>query len=79
MIGRADLLRGVALASFAGLCLTILGVAAVAVVAETYATWRWYFRMEQAMAVGTPLAVGLFALTAASAFGLVYAASDEAE
>lgn len=76
MANGTDLLRGTALLSVVGLCLVVAGVALVAVVAEAYQTWSWYFRMEQAISAGTPLALGFAALAVASSFGLVYVASD---
>jgi len=71
-----DLLRGTAILSVVGLCLVVAGVAVVAVVAEAYQTWTWYFRMEQAISAGTPIALGFTGLAIVSSFGLVYAADD---
>lgn len=76
MVDLSDLLRGTAVLSVVGLCLVVAGVAVVAVVAEAHQTWTWYFRMEQAISAGTPIALGFTGLAIASSFGLVYVASD---
>ncbi|WP_423750734.1 hypothetical protein [Salinirarus marinus] len=65
MADRADVLRAASLAAFGGLVATIFGVAVVAMVAESYATWEWYFRMERAIAFARPLASALFVLSLA--------------
>jgi hypothetical protein len=65
MAGRTEVLRVASLAAFGGLVAVVLGVAVVAMVAEAYATWQWYFRMEQAIAVARPLVPVLFVLSLA--------------
>lgn len=67
----AAVLRGATLVSFAGLCLVVAVVGAVAVLAELQNTWRWYFRMEQTIALATPIVLGLLGLALASTLGLV--------
>ncbi|WP_224448794.1 hypothetical protein [Haloprofundus salilacus] len=67
-------LRRFAVVSVVGLCLSVLGVAVVAIVAESYATWEWYFRMEQAMSLLMPVTMAFLCLSVASGFGVVYAA-----
>ena len=61
--------RRLTVVSFAALCLAVAVVGGVAVVAESINTWTWYFRMEQAMALGTPLVLGLVAVTLGGAMG----------
>lgn len=63
--------RGLTVASFAALCLVVAVVGGVAVVAESVNTWTWYFRMERAVAMATPLTVGLLAVTLGGAVGSV--------
>ncbi|WP_117594574.1 hypothetical protein [Haloprofundus halophilus] len=67
-------LRRFAAVSVAGLVLSVLGVAVVAIVAESYATWEWYFRMEQAMSLLMPVTMAFLGLSLVSGFGVVYAA-----
>lgn len=76
---HARLLRWFAAVSFAGLLVSVVGVAAVAVSAESVQQWGAYFLMERAMAVGTPVAVAFFGLSVVAGFGLVYAAGEEAD
>ena len=76
LLSRARLLRWFAAVSFAGLLASVLAVAAVAVFAESVKRWGSYFVMEQAMAVGTPVAVAFFGLSVVAGFGLVYAADE---
>jgi hypothetical protein len=73
MVETADVFRALTVACFAGLCLVVVGVGGVAVVAESMNTWVWYFRMEQVIAVGTPVVLGLLGLTLVSAIGFVVA------
>lgn len=56
-LGLLTLVSGVAL------CLVVAGVGAVAVGAEFRQDWTAYHTMEQAMALATPVAVGLLGLT----------------
>ncbi|WP_101298268.1 hypothetical protein [Halegenticoccus soli] len=77
MVDRIDALRGLALASFGGLCLVLVAVATVAFVAEMHRTWEWYFRMERAISFATPLALGLCAAAMVGGFGLVFLAPEE--
>ena len=83
--GLADRVRGVTLGgacrrltlvSFAALCLAVAAVGGVAVVAESISTWTWYFRMERAVALGTPLVLGLAAVTLGGAMGSVILTDD---
>ncbi|WP_224268092.1 hypothetical protein [Haloprofundus salinisoli] len=67
-------LRRFAVVSVVGLVLSVLGVAVVAMVAESYATWEWYFRMEQAMSLLMPATMAFLGLALVSGFGVVYAA-----
>ena len=64
-----DAFRRLTVVSFAALCLAVAVVGVVAVVAESVNTWTWYFRMERAMALGTPLVIGLVAVTLGGAMG----------
>jgi len=63
--------RGLTLLSVGGLVLVVLAAATVAVLAEFAKTWRWYFRMEQAMAFATPAALLLLGLAVAGMLGVV--------
>lgn len=72
----ASVLRRLTVASFGGLCLSVLAVAVVAMVAEAHQTWEWYFRMEQTMSLLTPVTLALLGLTVVCAFGLVYVAPE---
>lgn len=76
---RARLLRWFAAVSFAGLTLSVVGVAAVAISAESAKNWGGYFLMERAMAVGTPVTLAFFGLSMVAGFGLVIAAGDGAD
>ncbi len=68
--------RRLSLVSFAALCLAVAAVGGVAVVAESLSTWSWYFRMERAVALATPLVVGLVAVTLGAAMGSVIFTDD---
>ena len=62
---------------FAGLLLVVVaGVGVVGALAETQQTWRWYFRMEQAVAAATPVALWLTGATILSLFGAVLLAGE---
>ena len=61
--------RRLTMVSFAALCLAVAVVGGVAVVAESISTWSWYFRMERAVALATPLVLGLVAVTLGGAMG----------
>jgi hypothetical protein len=65
------LLRGLTLLSVGSLVLVVLGAATVAILAEFAKTWRWYFRMEQAMAIATPVTLVLLALSLVGLIGMV--------
>lgn len=65
------------LLSATALLLVVAAVGAVAFVAEMYATWTWYFRMEQAIATATPVAVWLLGVSMAFLFGTVLTADRE--
>jgi len=65
------LFRGLTLLSVGGLVLVVLGAATVAVLAEFAKTWRWYFRMEQAMALATPVTLVLLGLSLVGLIGVV--------
>lgn len=67
----ARLCRGLTLLSVGSLLLVVLGAATVAILAEFAKTWRWYFRMEQAMAVATPVTLALLALSLVGLAGMV--------
>lgn len=69
--GAPRLFRGLAVLSVGGLLLVVLGAATVAVLAEFAKTWRWYFRMEQAMALATPATLLLLALSVVGLVGTV--------
>jgi hypothetical protein len=71
MVETVDVFRVLTVGCFAGLCLVVIGVGSVAVVAESIHTWEWYFRMEQVIAAGTPVVLGLLCLALASAIGFV--------
>ena len=74
--GVGTLVRGFAAASIIGLLLSVLGVAVVAVSAESVQTWDWYFRMEQAMALGTPVVLAFAACSLVAGFALVWTANE---
>ena len=65
------LMRGVTLLSGGGLLLVVLGAATVAMLAEFAKTWRWYFRMEQAMALAMPATLILLGLFVVGLVGMV--------
>ena len=67
-----EALRTATLAAFGVLCLVVLGVGAFALVAESQRTWEWYFRMEQAIAMGTPIVVALLGAVTVGAVALVF-------
>jgi hypothetical protein len=67
----ATVVRGVAVLSVGALLLVVLGAATVAVLAEFAKTWRWYFRMEQAMGLAAPASVALLCLAIAGLLGVV--------
>ena len=71
------LMRGVTLLSGGGLLLVVLGAATVAMLAEFAKTWRWYFRMEQAMALAMPAALILLGLFVVGLVGMVVLASGD--
>lgn len=68
------LFRGLTLLSVAGLVLVVLSAATVAMLAEFAKTWRWYFRMEQAMTLATPVTLVLLGLTVVGLTGAVVVA-----
>lgn len=53
------------------LLVVVAGVGLIGAIAETQQTWQWYFRMEQAVAVATPIALVLSAASLASLFGAI--------
>ncbi|WP_435178447.1 hypothetical protein [Halorussus sp. AFM4] len=59
------------------LLVVVAGVGLVAAVAETQQTWRWYFRMEQAIATATPLALALSGASVLALFGAVLLTGTE--
>ena len=71
------LMRGVTLLSGGGLLLVVLGAATVAMLAEFAKTWRWYFRMEQAMALAMPATLVLLGLFVLGLVGMVVFASHD--
>ena len=71
-----DAFRRLTVVSFVALCLAVAVVGGVAVVAESVNTWAWYFRMERALALGTPLVIGLAAVTLGGAMGSVVFTRD---
>lgn len=73
----ATLVRGLTVLSVSGLLLVVLGVATVAMLAEFAKTWRWYFRMERAIAVATPIALLLLGLSVGGMLGIVALASRD--
>ncbi|QLG61399.1 hypothetical protein [Halorarum salinum] len=72
----ASLARGFAALSFLGLVLSVSAVAVVAVGAESVQTWTWYFRMERAMALGTPLVLAFAACSLVAGFVVVWVAGE---
>ncbi|UIO99546.1 hypothetical protein Hbl1158_13615 [Halobaculum sp. CBA1158] len=81
-LSGAWLARAFAGLSVLGLVLSVAGVAAMAIAAESIGrkTWGAYFAMEQAMAIGTPVAVTFAGLSVLGGFAIVYTtdASDAA-
>ncbi|MFB6195998.1 MAG: hypothetical protein ABEI80_07480 [Haloplanus sp.] len=73
----AALVRGVTVLSMGGLVFVVLGAATIAVLAEFTRTWRWYFLMERAMALATPVAVTLLGVSLAGMLGVVALAGRE--
>lgn len=73
-ISGARLARAFAGLSVLGLLVTVAGVAAMAIAAESIGrkTWGAYFAMEQAMAIGTPVAVTFAGLSVLGGFAVVY-------
>ncbi|AXG07730.1 hypothetical protein DU500_15565 [Haloplanus rubicundus] len=70
-------MRGVTLLSGGGLLLVVLGAATVAMLAEFAKTWRWYFRMEQAMALAMPATLVLLGLFVVGLVGMVVLAGRD--
>ena len=72
-LSGAWLARGFAALSVLGLVLSVAGVAAMAIAAESIGrkTWGAYFAMEQAMAIGTPVAVAFAGLSVLVFVGLL--------
>jgi hypothetical protein len=73
-LDAGEALRGLTVAAFGVLCLVVLGVGAVALLAESQRTWEWYFRMEQVIAAGTPVVVALLGVVTLGAVVVVYLA-----
>jgi hypothetical protein len=73
----ARLFRGLTLFSVGGLVVVVLGAATVAVLAEFAKTWRWYFRMEQAMALAAPMTLTLLCLSLVGLAGVVALATSD--
>lgn len=67
-----EALRAATLAAFGVLCLVVFVVGAFALLAESQRTWEWYFRMEQAIAMGTPVVVALLGVVTVGAIALVF-------
>ena len=59
------------------LLVVVAGVGLVGAVAETQQTWRWYFRMEQAVATATPIALALTGASVLALFGAVLFTGEE--
>ncbi|WP_227357463.1 hypothetical protein [Haladaptatus salinisoli] len=53
------------------LVVVVAGVGLVGFVAETQQTWRWYFRMEQAIAIATPIALALAGASLVALLGAI--------
>lgn len=68
---HAWLIRRAITASTVALCLLVLAVAVVATIAESFATWQWYFRMEQTIALATPVTIALLVISFVGGFALV--------
>jgi len=73
----ARLFRGLTLFSVGGLVIVVIGAAVVAILAEFAKTWRWYFRMEQAMALAAPVTITLLGLALVGFVGVVAVANDD--
>ena len=73
----ARVMRGLTLLSGGGLLLVVLGAATVAMLAEFAKTWRWYFRMEQAMALAMPATLVLLGLFVVGLVGMVALAARD--
>lgn len=75
---RQWLARAFAAGSVVCLCLSVAGVALLAVAAESIGqkTWGAYFAMEQAMALGTPVALTFAGLSVLGGFAVVFTAAD---
>jgi hypothetical protein len=74
---HASLVRRVAVLSAGALVFVTLALAAVTLVAEFYATWEWYFRMERAIAFVAPIALVLAGVATVAGFALVVVAPEE--
>lgn len=59
------------------LLVVVASVGVVGVVAESQQTWRWYFRMEQAVAAATPIALALSGASIVALFGAVLVTGEE--
>lgn len=68
--------RVVPLVLFGALLVVVASVGLVGVVAETQQTWQWYFRMEQAIATATPIALALSGASLVALFGAVLFPTD---
>lgn len=69
-----ETLRAATVAAFGALCLVVVGVGGVALLAESQRTWQWYFRMEQVIAVGTPVVVALLGVVTLGGVVVVFLA-----
>lgn len=77
LLSPARLVRRLALLSGGGLVLVLLGAATVAMLAEFAKTWRWYFRMEQAMALAMPVTLVLLGCFVVGLVGMVAVATRD--
>jgi len=77
LLSPTRLVRGLTLLSGGGLVLVVLGAATVAMLAEFAKTWRWYFRMEQAMALAMPATLVLLGLFVVGLVGMVAVADRD--
>jgi len=75
--GPSRIVRGLTILSGGGLLLVVLGAATVAMLAEFAKTWRWYFRMEQAMALAMPATLVLLGVFLVGLAGMVTLASRD--
>jgi hypothetical protein len=57
--------------------LVVAAIGVVAIVAELHKTWEWYFLMERAIALATPVALGLVALSMIACFCLIALSPSE--